>query len=121
MRKVHLIAVVALFMTVLATPLTASACGESENPYPPVTRFDLGMRGTVAFTMSGDPLRVREQPGLSAKYLTQLQNGVKFTVTSGPEHSNNYLWWKITTEDGKISGWVAEGAYDEYYIAPLKS
>ena len=101
--------------------MVTRACGGGEVVYPaPETRMAVGMNGMTSYTSSGDPLRVREEAGLNGKYLTQLYNGVKFTVIGGGQTVDNYVWWQIRTTDG-ITGWVAEGEYAEYYIEPVSN
>ncbi len=108
-------------LAVLITPLAALACGGGGPVYPPPqTRMAVGMQGMTAYTASGDPLRVRTEPGLNGTYITQLVNGVKFTVIGGSQTLDNYIWWQIKTADG-ITGWVAEGEYGDYYIQPLSN
>jgi hypothetical protein len=119
MRKFTAIAFLAVIITTLATPLAAFACGGGGNPYPPVARLAVGTHAMTSFTSSGDPLVVREKPGYDGKFLTQLYNGTSFTVIEGPVKASGYLYWKVTTDDGKVTGWIAEGAYDEYWTQPL--
>ncbi len=119
MRKAHVMILSIALLAVLITPLAARACGGGGPVYPPPqTRMAVGVQGVTAYTASGDPLTVREEPGLNGKYLTQLYNGVKFTVVDGSQEMDNFIWWKITTADG-VTGWVAEGEYGDYYIQPL--
>ncbi len=119
MRRSGVIIFSIALLAVLINPLVASACGGGGYYPPPQARMTVGMHGMVAYTASGDPLRVREQPGLSGDYMTQLYNGARFTVIGGSQQIDNYVWWQIVTDDGKITGWVAEGEYGEYYIQPL--
>ncbi len=120
MRKFNGLVLVVMSVVLLVSPFAALACGGGTPiVYPTTPRMAIGMQGSVSFTASGDPLRVRQDPGLVGNYLTQLYNGAKFTVVDGPQTVDSYVWWKITTDDNKVSGWVAEGANDEYYIEPL--
>ena len=121
MRSPYVIVMSIALLAVLITPMAARACGGGEVVYPaPETRMAVGVQGMTSFTASGDPLRVRQEAGLSGKYLTQLYNGVKFTVIGGSQTLDNYVWWQIRTADG-LTGWVAEGEYGEYYIEPVNS
>jgi hypothetical protein len=120
MRKGYGVVVILALFTVLVTPLVASACGGGEGSFPPPqTRLVVGMQARVSYTASGIPLRVREEPGLSGKYITRLPNGTQFTVIGGSEEIDNFIWWKITTADGTITGWLAEGEWGEYYVEPI--
>jgi Bacterial SH3 domain len=121
MRRAHVI--IFTMVTVfgfLINPLVASACGGGGGGGypPPQTRMAVGAQGMVSYTESGDPVRVRQEPGLSGTYITQLYNGATFTVIGGSQQIDNYIWWQITTPDG-VTGWIAEGEYGEYYVQPL--
>jgi hypothetical protein len=122
MRRIHAFVFIMALFAVLISPVLASACGEGEPIWPPPqTRLAVGTQAMVSYTASGVPLRVREEPGLSGKYITQLYNGARFTVIGGSQEIDNFVWWQITTPDGKITGWLAEGEYGEYYVEPLTS
>src|SRR5262245_64613609 len=100
MRRPYVIVMSIALLAALITPMAALACGGGEPVYPPPeVRMAVGMRGMTAYTSSGDPLRVREEAGLNGKYLTQLYNGVKFTVIGGSQTLDNYVWWQIRTDD----------------------
>ena len=120
MRKVSGVVIIMALFAVLVTPLVASACGGGEGSFPPPqARLTVGTQGMVSNTASGLPLRVREEPGLSGKYITRLPNGTQFTVIGGSQEIDNYIWWQITTADGTITGWLAEGEWGEYYVEPI--
>src|SRR5215510_10457735 len=115
------IAIFALaLMVVLGNPLITKACGGGMYYAPLYSRMAVGMHGMTTYTQSGDPLRVRETPGLDGKYLTQLYNGTPLTIIAGSKDVDGLTWWQITTADGKVSGWVAESGEGEYYLTPTK-
>jgi hypothetical protein len=77
--------------------------------------------GDQAIVLRDDPrpIRVRNAAGLSGRQITQLNPGVTFNVIGGPACSDGYTWWQITTTDGRVTGWVAEGDLDNYFIGPV--
>jgi hypothetical protein len=116
MRKLSIIILGVALLMILSTPLAAKACGGGMY-YPPLaSRMHVGMKAMTTYTASGDPLRVRETPGLDGKYLTQFYNGTKFNIVNGPVEMSGYTWWQITTPDGKVNGWLAESGEGEYWI-----
>ena len=121
MRKSAIIVFGAVLMMVLINPLVASACGGGMYYAPLASRMSVGMQAQTTYTQSGDPLRVRDMPGLDGKYMTQLYNGTKFNIVNGPVQMNDYTWWQISTPDGKIKGWLAESGEGEYYIEQVKA
>jgi len=82
-----------------------------------VPRLSVGGRGQVAFT-DGTPSRLRYAPGTLGSVAVSLPEGTAFTVVGGPECAQGYRWWQVQLADG-TTGWVAEGAPDEYWLEPL--
>ncbi len=76
---------------------------------------DKGAR--VTFT-DGKALRVRSEPGKNGTVLGQMPEGTEMTITDGPVCMNEGLWWKMTSADGKMSGWVLEGEGGAYFVEP---
>ncbi|MBN1371930.1 MAG: SH3 domain-containing protein [Anaerolineaceae bacterium] len=80
-------------------------------------RLEVGKGARVTFT-DGKSLRVRSEAGKSATVLGQMPEGTEMTVNDGPVCVGEGLWWKITSADGKLSGWVLEGEDGDYYLEP---
>ncbi|HLY29255.1 MAG TPA: Ig-like domain-containing protein, partial [Aggregatilineales bacterium] len=64
------------------------------------------------------PQRVRDSAGLTGNIVTTLKPGAVLHVVSGPICSDKYLWWQVTTGDGSVTGWTAEGDPTRYFIGP---
>ena len=77
--------------------------------------FVTGQAVRVTFT-DGEPLNVRQAPDLSASILDKIPEGTRLIVRDGPTcTSDNTIWWHIEADTG-ISGWVAQGNGDVYYL-----
>lgn len=74
-----------------------------------------GIPSRVSFT-DGTPLRVRQQPG--GTVITELAEGTEFAITEGPVCLNSYNWWKMSLDlqSGTLTGWVAEGDMEAYFV-----
>ncbi|MBK9710003.1 MAG: Dyp-type peroxidase [Kouleothrix sp.] len=70
---------------------------------PPALR--VGGRAEVSGT-GGDPLRMRDQPGLGGKIQALLPPGTQMTLLEGPRPADGHNWWRARTTDGR-AGWVA--------------
>lgn len=81
------------------------------------TRLTLGQSAMV--TLGPLPNVVRSEPGLggNSTRLTTLPGGTIFSVRDGPECVDGYNWWWIVTPS--VSGWMAEGEGNTYWIDPL--
>ena len=63
------------------------------------------------------PHPVRTAPGTSNSTVqANLPGGAPFRVIEGPRCVEGYNWWRITT--GSITGWTAEGDWNEYWLEP---
>jgi hypothetical protein len=65
-------------------------------------------------------LKVRAEPGTSAKVQHQVPNQTQLSVVEGPVDANGFRWWKVTNDAGNISGWAAEGDDEERWLTPLE-
>lgn len=97
-----------LFMSAL--PVHADACLDAPPP-----RFTPGMNGVVAPGVNG--LRLRALPVVGAGTVGSLNSGTRFTVISGPSCNGGYNWWRVDVV-GAGTGWIAEGDWSQYFIAP---
>lgn|GEM_PF-1042036 len=90
-------------------------------PNAPSTNFAVGLQGEVRKAQAGTPnsVRVRDSASTSGKVLTNLPESTPFTVIGGPQCVSGFVWWQIKTNAGDISGWVAEGDSNSYFILPL--
>jgi len=99
--------------TVTAPP---SACESAPRP----TRLVVGERGVVSEenTEEIDSLvNVRSGPGTGNRVVEQMDIGDVFLVLDGPECSSQYAWYEVRF--GDVTGWIAEGDTDAYYVAPF--
>jgi hypothetical protein len=77
--------------------------------------FVMGQAVRVTFT-DGKPLNLRQAPDLSASILEKIPEGTRLIVRDGPRcTSDNTIWWHIEADTG-ISGWVAQGNGDVYFL-----
>lgn len=70
-------------------------------------RLAVGMRVAVS-----DPKaqRVRPRPSTLAPVSAWLYPGVPVTIMDGPRCANNWVWWYVSGDDGRLLGWTPEGA-----------
>jgi len=60
--------------------------------------------------------RLRSEPSVSTgKILDCVDPGKKVMIRGGPKCNDNWIWWKVETEDGDV-GWMAEGDGNEYWL-----
>lgn len=78
--------------------------------------------GLKAYVSFDPPLanRVREQPGRQARILGQIQPGTVVTILDGPGCANNWVWWRVQSNDG-LTGWTAEGDDRAYWLLPCRT
>ncbi len=108
-------------LTISATGPTASVPPQADKVCAgaPVTRLKLGA-SVVVLADDPTPLRVRDVPGTKGKVLTQVNPGTAFKVGAGPVCGDGFLWWQVTSTDGKVQGWVAEGDMKHYFVGPAE-
>jgi hypothetical protein len=78
--------------------------GGTEKPTP-ATEIAPGITVVVEGT-GGAGLNLRAEPTTSARRVTSVKEGTELTVLEGPEKTEDYVWWKLRTPDGK-EGWGA--------------
>lgn len=64
-------------------------------------------------------LNLRALPAVETGVNIQLYRGNTVTVIGGPSCNGLYTWWRVETANGH-RGWVAEGAWDQYYVVPAE-
>jgi hypothetical protein len=47
---------------------------------------------------------------------TQMAGGTRGTIIEGPQCHQGYRFWKVTTSDSKITGWVVDGNAQNGYV-----
>jgi hypothetical protein len=96
---------------------TKTPTGEVCEDAPP-TRLKVGDHARVTFT-DGLPLRIRSEPDASttSNVVTQVPEGMEMDILAGPECGDNFVWWRVRTASG-VTGWVAEGDFEDYYVEP---
>jgi uncharacterized protein YraI len=71
------------------TPALLSAASASQS----TVALKVGVIAAVAG--AGDCMNVREGPGMSAKILTCLTDGMSVTIAGGPVTADGHTWWKL--------------------------
>ena len=100
-----------LIVTVLsAQPAPASGC-----PSAPASRLHPGMTAVVAPGLWG--LNLRALPAVSTGVRAQIGAGQRMTILDGPACNGRYHWFRVELPNG-VSGWLAEGTWQEYYLVP---
>jgi hypothetical protein len=86
-----------------------------QGSYP--SRLHVGDQAYVAY----DPPfnnNVRAKPDLDGKLVGQIEPGEEFIVLDGPECSNDWVWWQISSLGQDLEGWTAEGDEEDYWLVP---
>ena len=84
----------------------------------------MGVTGRVTYT-DGQTIRLRSAPEAGDNVIDQLPEGTEFEVIDGPvctpriDRTDAFVYWKVKvpTRNG-ISGWLAEGTFNAYFIEP---
>ncbi|MBN1964540.1 MAG: SH3 domain-containing protein, partial [Anaerolineae bacterium] len=79
----------------------------------PMPRLQVGDVGEVVTAV-----RLRLLPSAGAGYERTLNPGTTFIVLEGPSCNGGYHWYRVELPTNSISGWVAEGVPDEYWLQP---
>jgi uncharacterized protein (TIGR03663 family) len=87
-----------------------------ECPFTPETRLSEGQMAQVMVN-----LNVRSDPAITVNGVARLSPGDLVLITDGPQcwqgSNANFLFWLIQLPNG-ITGWVAEGDLQMYYLEP---
>ncbi len=83
------------------------------------TRLKVGARAIVE-SESALPNRIRAEAGLEGKVLGFVQQYETVLVLAGPICLDNWVWWKVRSEQSYIVGWTAEGDEETYWLQPLE-
>lgn len=83
-----------------------------------LSRLHVGNRAYVSFD---PPLsnRVRSSPSKNASVSGKIGPGEKMKILDGPKCADDWVWWKISSEDAGTKGWTSEGDYEDYWLVPL--
>jgi hypothetical protein len=65
------------------------------------------------------PNNVRSGPGTNFSIIGSLQNGEEVTVIDGPACADRWVWWVVRSNKTGLTGWTAEGDFDNYWLIPL--
>lgn len=85
-------------------------------PEVPLSRLILNTRGRVT-SIDPSPVNVRNNPGIDASRVGQIEAGEEFNVTDGAICRDGFLWWYI--QNDRIEGWAAEGVPGSYFLEPF--
>ena len=108
MKRLAFLLVILLFLAAYANPAFAEACTHAPPP-----RLSVGGEAVVV----ADGLSLRALPSVSTGLDGKLYAGNPLKVIGGPSCNGLYTWWRVETSGG-ARGWVAEGAWDAYYVVP---
>jgi len=105
------------------TPVpTRTATSEFELWQPCAGSYPSRLRvGDKAYISYDPPLpnRVRTDPNTSGEVVGYLQVGEKMTILDGPVCAQCWIWWRVRFLDTGITGWTAEGDFENYWLVPL--
>lgn len=96
-------------LTTMPSRATQVAC-----PSAPPIRLIIQERGRV--TDNNETLNLRDGPGISFDVLTALNPRDEFVVIAGPSCDGEFAWFRVRY--GTLSGWLAEGDIEDYYVEP---
>ena len=93
-------------------------------PNSPRTRVQVGKSARITFTDETSTF-LRSKPEAGDNIIDRLSEGTEFEIIGGPVcyprpgRSDAYVYWEIRNPSrNNISGWVAEGDLNTYYIEP---
>lgn len=103
---------IVLILTLFASPrlALAGAC-----PHAPAPRLKADAAAVVSRNIVR--LNLRALPAVDTGVVGLLSPGARLTIISGPSCNGGYNWWRVETSFG-ARGWVAEGAWEAYYVIP---
>ncbi len=64
--------------------------------------------------------RVRSNAGSSYSILGYIEPGERVTILDGPICVNDWIWWKIRSNETGLTGWTVEGDGEDYWLVPVK-
>lgn len=94
-------------------------------PNAPSPRVQVGDSARITFT-DGTTTRLRSVPEAGDNIIDNLPEGTEFKIIEGPVcyprpgRSDAYVYWKVNVPSRNVTGWLAEGDANGYYIEPLK-
>jgi hypothetical protein len=93
-------------------------------PNAPRTRLKVGDSARITFT-DGKTTRLRSAPEAGDNGVDQLPEGTEFEIINGPVcyprpgRSDAYVYWEVNIPSRNVTGWLAEGDSNGYYIEPM--
>ena len=90
----------------------------------PPSRVQVGDMARITFT-DGTSTWLRSEPQVGDNVVEKLAEGTEFEIISGPEctprsgNDGSYVYWEVNIPSKSLTGWVAEGDLENYYIEPL--
>lgn len=94
-------------------PPPGMACADS---YP--SNLRVGIRAVVN-PNPPIPTRLRAEPDLHAGILGQVDPGKSVEILEGPACSNGWVWWEVYDAEQDMTGWMAEGDGQDYWLIPF--
>lgn len=106
--------------TTAAAEVTAEITPELVCPGAPPTRLIPGERGRVSID-DPRPLNIRSGPGTNNEVIGQIPARGIFFVIEGPRCTQRYAWYRVSYREGEsddtvITGWIAEGDLNGYFV-----
>ena len=87
-------------------------------PSDPIVSFNVG--DNVVVTEAGANLNLRTGPGTQFNVSAILSTNTLLRLEEGPVDAEGFVWWRVTTFDGSLTGWVVEGTDVERWLARVE-
>jgi len=75
----------------------------------PSASSGLGIGVTVTVANTGDCLRLRQEPALTAAILTCLMDGTRVVLRDGPRQSDGHTWWRLDAGGWAVADYLQAG------------
>jgi WD40 repeat protein len=91
-------------------------CVDSDLPFRfPFVRPD--DENPMAHVLGTTANNLRDQPGITSTKIGSMEAGSSLEILEGPVCADDIAWWYVESLDMQ-RGWTAEGADNEYWLAP---
>lgn len=107
-----------VMLTLIVTLFAAPPAQPADCPLAPAPRLRAGMQAVVMPGVWG--LNLRALPAISTGVRAQIGTGQRMTVLSGPSCNRQLRWFRVELPGG-LTGWLAEGDWSGYFVAPANS
>jgi hypothetical protein len=114
-RLTFLTLFILLILASYATPTFADDVEREACTTAPPPRLSVDGEAVVIVNQ----LNMRALPSAETGITVKLFLSTRLKVISGPSCNGQLTWWRVETPNG-LRGWVAEGAWDAYYVVPAQ-